>query len=68
MGTYTDPTVGPDKPRVWSNAFYNFDNLGNALLTLFITVTMNGWSRECCCCLVHVLLYLEQLSACQQAP
>ena len=58
MGTYPDPTLGPDTPRVWSNAFYNFDHLGNALLTLFVTVTMNGWSRECCCWLVHVLLDL----------
>jgi hypothetical protein len=38
--------LGIGVPRVWSNQFQNFDHLGNAILSLFIAVTLNGWSRE----------------------
>jgi hypothetical protein len=30
--------------RVWSNPPYNFDHLGMALVSLFITVTLNGYA------------------------
>ena len=30
-------------PRVWSNADFNFDHLGNALVSLFVVATLNGY-------------------------
>lgn len=30
-------------PRIWSNPPYNFDNIGMALVSLFVTVTLNGY-------------------------
>uniref|UniRef100_A0A061RPV3 Voltage-dependent calcium channel L type alpha-1D n=1 Tax=Tetraselmis sp. GSL018 TaxID=582737 RepID=A0A061RPV3_9CHLO len=36
--------LGEDgNPLEWSNNFLNFDNLGNALMTLFITSTLDGY-------------------------
>lgn len=34
-GTYLDES-GAEVPRIWSRLFHNFDNLGRALLTLFV--------------------------------
>jgi hypothetical protein len=31
-------------PREWVNQFWNFDHLGNALLTLFIMATLDGYA------------------------
>lgn len=33
-------------PRQWTNAPYNFDHLGMALISLFVTVTLNGYMGE----------------------
>ena len=30
-------------PRVWSNAAFNFDHLGNAMVSLFVVATLNGY-------------------------
>ena len=30
--------------REWTNAFPNFDNVGNSLLVCFITATLNGYT------------------------
>lgn len=35
--------------REWTNAPYNFDNLGMALVSLFVTATLNGYTGERCC-------------------
>ena len=32
--------------RVWTNPYQNYDNVGSAILSLFIAVTLNGYSRE----------------------
>lgn len=32
--------------REWTNPYQNYDNVGNALLSLFVAVTLNGYSRE----------------------
>lgn len=36
-------------PRIWSNPPYNFDNIGMALVSLFVTVTLNGYMGGCRC-------------------
>lgn len=41
-GSYTD-TTGAEVPRQWSNTKYNFDNLGQALMSLLITLTLDGY-------------------------
>ena len=38
VGSFVDPESGKEVPREWTNAFLNFDHLGNALLSLFVTV------------------------------
>lgn len=35
-----------ETPRVWSNKAYNFDNLGMAFVSLFVTATLNGYTGE----------------------
>lgn len=32
-------------PRVWSNAAFNFDHLGTAMVTLFVVSTLNGYQE-----------------------
>lgn len=32
-------------PRVWSNATYNFDNIFNAFVALFVTMSLNGYQE-----------------------
>lgn len=32
---------------MWSNPPYNFDNLGMALVSLFVTATLNGYAGGC---------------------
>jgi Ion transport protein len=34
---------GSMEDRQWLRPFYNFDNLGQALLSLFVTMTLDGW-------------------------
>lgn len=31
--------------REWSNAHFNFDHLGNAMTTLFVVATLNGYQE-----------------------
>jgi hypothetical protein len=38
---------GATVPRVWSNAPFNFDNLAQALVSLFVVVTLNGCAAAC---------------------
>lgn len=33
------------EPREWSNAKFHFDNVPQALLTLFTVATFEGWPR-----------------------
>ncbi len=44
-GSFMDPSTGTTQPRVWSNAVFNFDNLGQALVSLFVVVTLNGYTE-----------------------
>ncbi|PRW21007.1 voltage-gated ion channel superfamily [Chlorella sorokiniana] len=44
-GTFVDPATGDVLQREWTNAFYNFDNVGLAFLTLFVTATLDGYTR-----------------------
>lgn len=46
VGTFSNDGVLTD--REWSNPYQNFDNVGNALLSLFVAVTLNGYSRKSC--------------------
>eukprot|EP00127_Corallochytrium_limacisporum_P002407 Clim_evm48s119 gene=Clim_evmTU48s119 len=41
-GTFVD-TDGATVDREWENAFLNFDNVANALFTLFVLATFEGW-------------------------
>lgn len=42
-GTFEDST-GTVQERIWSNYKLNFDNLGNAFLALFVTVSLDGYA------------------------
>jgi hypothetical protein len=44
IGEFADPRSGLVTPRVWSNATFNFDNLAQALISLFVVVTLNGYT------------------------
>lgn len=44
VGSYLDPSTGDLQQREWTNMWLNFDNIGNALLTLFITSTLDGYT------------------------
>ena len=44
-GTFTNPTTGREEPRVWANAYYNFNNIGAAMLSLFVIATGDGYSQ-----------------------
>lgn len=35
-------SIGQTIPRVWQNAYYNFDNVGNGMLTLFVVATIDN--------------------------
>lgn len=44
VGLFVDPAAGPT-PRAWSNQTpLNFDNVGSALLTLFVASTLDGYT------------------------
>lgn len=44
-GTYFDyANTNMTQNQSWTNLYPNFDNLGNALIVLFITTTTNGYS------------------------
>uniref|UniRef100_A0A158PKH5 Voltage-dependent L-type calcium channel subunit alpha n=1 Tax=Angiostrongylus costaricensis TaxID=334426 RepID=A0A158PKH5_ANGCS len=38
-----DPTKPVSKKRVWSNNDFNFDNVGDAMVSLFVVSTFEGW-------------------------
>ncbi|GMT23860.1 hypothetical protein PFISCL1PPCAC_15157, partial [Pristionchus fissidentatus] len=38
-----DPTKPVSKLRVWSNNDFNFDNVANAMVSLFVVSTFEGW-------------------------
>jgi hypothetical protein len=42
IGSYTDE-FGQAVERKWTRPHYNFDNLGNALLSLFVCATLDGY-------------------------
>lgn len=35
-----------ETPREWKNQPYNFDNIGMALVSLFVTATLNGYTGK----------------------
>ena len=43
VGNFTDLTTGEVLPRVWESTLPNFDNIGQALLTLFEVTTLEDW-------------------------
>ena len=45
VGSYYDPNVGNVAERKWSNAYLNFDNLYRALISLFVTSTLDGYGQ-----------------------
>ena len=45
VGSYYDPNVGNVAEREWSNAYLNFDNLYRALISLFVTSTLDGYGQ-----------------------
>ena len=53
VGTFSNDGLLTD--RAWSNPYQNFDNVGNALLSLFVAVTLNGYSRKYCILYCSVL-------------
>ena len=44
LGYFTDNGVVTE--REWTNPYQNYDNVGRALLSLFVAVTLNGYSRK----------------------
>uniref|UniRef100_A0A1I7XSC2 Ca_chan_IQ domain-containing protein n=1 Tax=Heterorhabditis bacteriophora TaxID=37862 RepID=A0A1I7XSC2_HETBA len=38
-----DPTKPVSKKRVWTNNDFNFDNVGDAMVSLFVVSTFEGW-------------------------
>ncbi|GMH39581.1 hypothetical protein BSKO_07479 [Bryopsis sp. KO-2023] len=44
VGEFIDADTGEVKVAEWTNAAFNFDHLGNALLSLFVTVTQDGYN------------------------
>lgn len=43
-GAYQDPATGNVLPREWTNAQFNFDNVLQAVLSLFVMSTFDGYS------------------------
>jgi len=43
-GYFVDSSVLTE--RAWTNPYQNYDNVGKAILSLFIAVTLNGYSRK----------------------
>ena len=43
-GYFDDSNVVTE--RAWTNPYQNYDNVGKAILSLFIAVTLNGYSRK----------------------
>jgi len=43
VGSFYSSETGQLVKRDWSNAFLNFDHLGQALITLFVTATLDGY-------------------------
>ncbi|KAF8072369.1 NaCP60E [Scenedesmus sp. PABB004] len=44
VGSFVDD-AGQEVARRWSNQPYNFDNLGMAMVSLFVTATLNGYTE-----------------------
>lgn len=40
-----DPNKPTLIPRLWNNNDFNFDNVPNAMLSLFAVCTFEGWPR-----------------------
>ena len=51
-GTYID-AAGVQMTRKWLNTKYNFDNLGQALMSLLITLTLDGYLEIMMPCLLY---------------
>ena len=45
VGTYVEPVTGITKNRSWTNAYLNFDSLPNALVSLFVASTLDGYGQ-----------------------
>merc|ERR1719487_413229 len=44
-GTYVDEHTNVVMTRVWKNADFNFDNIFNALYTMFVIATLDDWQH-----------------------
>lgn len=45
VGNYTDSS-GNTVPRMWQNSFYNFDNVGTAMLTVFHVSVLDNFMDD----------------------
>lgn len=45
VGSFAHPTEGDVELRRWRNAYLNFDNLYRALVSLFVTSTLDGYGQ-----------------------
>eukprot|EP00899_Mesostigma_viride_P026282 jgi/Mesvir1/6839/Mv09018-RA.1 len=45
VGNFTDGPNGTVMAAKWSNAFLNYDNIGQATITLFVTATLDGYAN-----------------------
>ena len=45
VGTYVHPVTGITLQRTWSNAYLNFDSLPDALVSLFVASTLDGYGQ-----------------------
>ena len=45
VGSFAHPTEGEVAVRRWRNAYLNFDNLYRALVSLFVTSTLDGYGQ-----------------------
>ena len=45
IGTFIDPTSGLITQKLWANSDLNFDTLPNALVSLFVASTLDGYGQ-----------------------
>ena len=45
VGTYVHPVTGITLQRTWANAYLNFDSLPDALVSLFVASTLDGYGQ-----------------------
>lgn len=43
VGSFMDPGTGQVLPRVWTDLAYNYDHFGNALVAMFVSLSLNGY-------------------------